>query len=75
MILRKNVYSKYHHIMAALLPITKIPLALQAFLSLSQPFLTCGNNFKALTLLSIANTKAAVFPVPDWLWAMRFWGL
>lgn len=58
--------------MAAPLPITKIPLALQAFLSLSA-FLTCGNNFKALTLLSIAKTKAAVFPVPDWLWAMRFW--
>lgn len=26
-------------------------------------------------LLSMARQKAAVFPVPDWDWAIRFWGL
>lgn len=27
------------------------------------------------TWLSMASTKAAVLPVPDWDWAIRFWGL
>lgn len=44
-------------------------------ISFSFPYITCGYFSVALTLLSMAKTKAAVFPVPDWLWAIRFWGL
>lgn len=36
---------------------------------------TCGNSFFGSALLSIARTNAAVLPVPDWLCAIRFWGL
>lgn len=37
--------------------------------------LTCGYSFLGSTLLSMANTNAAVFPVPDWDWAIMFCGL
>ena len=36
---------------------------------------TCVKFFVASTLLSIASTKAAVFPVPDWDCAIMFSGL
>lgn len=42
---------------------------------LSLSCVTCGYFSLALALLNMAKTKAAVFPVPDWLWAIRFWGL
>lgn len=36
---------------------------------------TCGYFFRGSTLVSMARAKAAVFPVPDWLCAIRFCGL
>lgn len=42
---------------------------------LREPGLTCGYLLLASTRLSIASTKAAVLPVPDWDWAIRFCGL
>merc|ERR1719500_195168 len=35
---------------------------------------TCGWLWLVLTLLSMARTKAAVLPVPDWDWAIMFCG-
>lgn len=58
-----------------MLSVTEILLTTKAIPSPSQPLLTCGKGSEVSTLLSMAKTKAAVFPVPDWLWAMRFWGL
>lgn len=37
--------------------------------------ITCGNCNSGSTLLNIAKTNAAVFPVPDCDWAIKFWGL
>lgn len=39
------------------------------------PALTWGYLSAGSTRLSMARTKAAVFPVPDWDWAIRFCGL
>ena len=36
---------------------------------------TWGNFFVASTLLSMDKTNAAVFPVPDCDWAIKFFGL
>lgn len=41
----------------------------------SDAFHTWGHLFSGSTWLNMASTKAAVLPVPDWDWAMRFCGL